>query len=108
MESSRYAADPGVTTTNSQEDSETGVSATFSPSAAAEYSCKKCKRVVAYQENVIPHYPSSRENSFRWRRRGGGRWGGEDDEPSCTSVFVEPMRWMTPGIPLSLFTFTHH
>jgi dual specificity phosphatase 12 len=91
IESSRYAADPGVVTTNKSEE-EDGVS---SSSQQACYSCKKCKRVIAYQENVIPHDSMSGESSFRWRRRGSRRWGGEDDDPACTSLFVEPMQWMS-------------
>ncbi|KAG0581823.1 hypothetical protein KC19_3G012500 [Ceratodon purpureus] len=91
IESSRYAADPGVTTNESEEHA--GVSS--SQASSAQYSCKKCKRVVACQENVIPHETISGESSFRWRRRGVQRWGGEDDDPACTSLFVEPMQWMS-------------
>lgn len=95
IESSRYAADPGVTTNKSEED-DAGVPSALQASSA-QYSCKKCKRVIACQENVIPHDPISGESSFRWRRRGVRRWGGENDDPACTSLFVEPMQWMSPG-----------
>lgn len=104
IESSRYSADPGFTSNDSEEE-ESGVSSPEGQvsSSSAHYSCKKCKRIVAYQENIIPHDPLSGESSFRWRGRGGGgtrRWGGEDDDPACTAVFVEPMKWMTQGILL--------
>uniref|UniRef100_A0A7I4BXR1 protein-tyrosine-phosphatase n=1 Tax=Physcomitrium patens TaxID=3218 RepID=A0A7I4BXR1_PHYPA len=89
IENSRYAADPAVNSNKFEED--VGVS---SSQASAQYSCKKCKRVVACQENVIPHEPVSGESSFRWRRRDVRRWGGEHDDPACTSIFVEPMQWM--------------
>lgn len=111
IESSRYAADPTTTATinkksgSSSEDVDVdddtssstinGVSTSSSTSSQADYSCKKCKRVVARQENVIPHDPMSGESSFRWRRRGARRWGGEDDDPACTALFVEPMQWMS-------------
>lgn len=93
IENSRYAADPGVSKNESVEDA--GVSS--SQASSAQYSCKKCKRVIACQENVIPHDPISGESSFRWRRRGVQRWGGEDDDPACTALFVEPMQWMSQG-----------
>lgn len=117
IESSRYAADPTTTTSTSattsnkksgsSSEDHVDVDDTSSSSSAstingvsssqADYSCKKCKRVVARQENVIPHDPMSGESSFRWRRRGSRRWGGEDDDPACTALFVEPMQWMSLG-----------
>lgn len=120
IESSRYAADPTTTATinkksgSSSEDVDVdddtssstinGVSTSSSTSSQADYSCKKCKRVVARQENVIPHDPMSGESSFRWRRRGARRWGGEDDDPACTALFVEPMQWMSLGTFLSSYS----
>uniref|UniRef100_A0A7N1A862 Dual specificity protein phosphatase 12 n=1 Tax=Kalanchoe fedtschenkoi TaxID=63787 RepID=A0A7N1A862_KALFE len=43
------------------------------------YRCKKCRRIVASQENV----------------RSGDGWDAET-EPPCSSIFVEPMKWMQP------------
>ncbi|XP_024362747.1 uncharacterized protein [Physcomitrium patens] len=92
IENPRYAADPGVSANEFEED--VGVS---SSQVSALYSCKKCKRVVACQENVISHGPASGESPSRWRRRGARRWGGDHDDPACTSIFVEPMQWMNLG-----------
>jgi hypothetical protein len=40
--------------------------------------------------------------SFKWRKRGvKGSGTDEPVQPECTSIFVQPMQWMTPGTTLS-------
>ncbi|MCL7047818.1 hypothetical protein MKW94_030089 [Papaver nudicaule] len=42
------------------------------------YRCKKCRRMVAAQENC-----------FKWKKR-----SGETEPPRCSFIFVEPLKWM--------------
>jgi dual specificity phosphatase 12 len=35
------------------------------------YGCKKCRRIVAAQENLVPHKPSRGESCFKWQKRSG-------------------------------------
>lgn len=95
IDSSKFGADPGVLT---------GVSSEISPSSNREnkrttaYRCKKCRRVVALQENVVDHIPGEGETSFAWNKRRSGNPFNKSDEPECSSIFVEPLRWMSAGI----------
>ncbi|GAB2287510.1 hypothetical protein Dimus_021885 [Dionaea muscipula] len=59
------------------------------------FRCKKCRRVVALKENVVDHIPGEGETSFRWNKRRSGNPFHKPDEFECSSVFVEPLRWMT-------------
>lgn len=55
------------------------------------YRCKKCRRIVAAEENIVSHERGKGETSFKWKKRSG-------EEPAdCTSIFVEPMKWMEAG-----------
>lgn len=61
------------------------------PKPQVVYRCKKCRRIVAAQENIVPHKRGKGESCFKWRKRSGNNL----DEPAeCTSIFVEPMKWM--------------
>ncbi|KAI3866043.1 hypothetical protein MKX03_024742 [Papaver bracteatum] len=40
--------------------------------------CKKCSRM-----------PGSGEQCFKWKKR-----SGETEPPRCSSIFVEPLKWM--------------
>ncbi|KAF0907255.1 hypothetical protein E2562_015758 [Oryza meyeriana var. granulata] len=59
------------------------------------YRCKKCRRIIAVQDNVVSHTPGEGESCFEWqnRRKGGRSYNKEQD---CSSLFVEPLKWMTP------------
>uniref|UniRef100_A0A0D9XNU1 protein-tyrosine-phosphatase n=1 Tax=Leersia perrieri TaxID=77586 RepID=A0A0D9XNU1_9ORYZ len=59
------------------------------------YRCKKCRRIVAVQDNVVSHTPGEGESCFQWhnKRKGGQSYNKEQD---CSSLFVEPLKWMTP------------
>lgn len=57
--------------------------------------CKKCRRVVALQENVVDHIPGEGETCFKWQK--SINLFKQSDERECTSIFVEPLKWMTAG-----------
>ncbi|XP_024360951.1 uncharacterized protein [Physcomitrium patens] len=91
MESSSYASDPGSATVKLPAPSNTIESGT---ERSTVYRCKKCRRVVARDENVIGHDVGGGESAFKWQKR-GGKEGMYTQAPVCTSMFVEPMQWMT-------------
>ncbi|KAK4787807.1 hypothetical protein SAY86_011640 [Trapa natans] len=64
------------------------------PKLQVIYRCKKCRRIVAAEENVISHEPGKGEECFVWRKRTGNPkdWGKGPVE--CSSIFVEPLKWM--------------
>ncbi|KAF9603212.1 hypothetical protein IFM89_034545 [Coptis chinensis] len=57
------------------------------------YHCKKCLRIVASQENVVDHKRGEGERCFKWKKRSDS-WDTEKEPPECSSIFVEPMKWM--------------
>lgn len=76
--------------------SDVDVSLTKETTPARAYRCKKCRRVVALQGNVVDHVPGEGETAFEWhKRRSGNPFNKPEDE--CSSVFVEPLRWMRTG-----------
>ncbi|KAL3637133.1 hypothetical protein CASFOL_019432 [Castilleja foliolosa] len=89
VDSSKFGADPGlpakIVTSNSD------ASTDKAPTRA--YRCKKCCRLVALQENVLDHVPGEDETSFEWHRRTSN--SNNRDEEECSSIFVEPLHWMT-------------
>ncbi|CAM8985863.1 hypothetical protein QQ045_008380 [Rhodiola kirilowii] len=76
-----------------EEDNPSGT--TPEPNPQVIYRCKKCRRIVASQENVVPHERGGGETCFKWRKRSSDSWNTEK-EPPCSSIFVEPMKWMEP------------
>ncbi|PRQ56641.1 putative protein-tyrosine-phosphatase [Rosa chinensis] len=58
------------------------------------FRCKKCRRLVAVQDNVVDHIPGQGETSFEWRKRKGSNYNNFEDF-ECSSIFVEPLKWMT-------------
>ncbi|XP_078444922.1 dual specificity protein phosphatase-like protein [Wolffia australiana] len=64
-------------------------------SPAAIYRCKKCRRVIALQDNVVIHTPGEGESCFTWQKRRSGNPFNRHAGPDCSSIFVEPLRWMT-------------
>jgi len=97
IDSSSYAADPG-NVTNEQNSQDLGDQQAVSNQLSKVYRCKKCRQIVASEENVITHIPGAGVTSFKWRKR-GAQGSGKDEltQPECTSIFVQPMQWMTPG-----------
>ncbi|VVB13152.1 unnamed protein product [Arabis nemorensis] len=69
-----------------------------SSNGTTTYQCKKCKRVVLSQEQVMNHTPSEADLEFDavFANMNGDvhnkNLGGEEQQ--CTSVFVEPLSWM--------------
>ncbi|GAV81924.1 hypothetical protein CFOL_v3_25377 [Cephalotus follicularis] len=53
------------------------------------YCCKKCRRIVAAEENIVPHEGGKGEQCFKYKKRSCGIESAE-----CSSIFVEPMKWM--------------
>uniref|UniRef100_A0A453KC68 protein-tyrosine-phosphatase n=1 Tax=Aegilops tauschii subsp. strangulata TaxID=200361 RepID=A0A453KC68_AEGTS len=58
------------------------------------YRCKKCRRIVAAQDNVIGHTPGEGNSSFAWHDKRKGHT--HNKEQDCSSLYVEPLKWMTP------------
>ncbi|RWW67872.1 hypothetical protein BHE74_00024665 [Ensete ventricosum] len=59
-----FAADPGLPLeSNSSEEVRKGNQHT------SAYRCKKCRRIVASQENVVSHVPGENETCFDWQKR---------------------------------------
>ncbi|RID78118.1 hypothetical protein BRARA_A00972 [Brassica rapa] len=78
-------------TDQSQMEVETDSSALESLSKPqAMYRCKKCRRIVAIEENIVPHEPGKGEECFAWKKRSGNY----AERVQCSSIFVEPMKWM--------------
>jgi dual specificity phosphatase 12 len=96
LESSSYASDPGIRPAASSVPNvvETQIERSML------YRCKKCRRVIARDENVLAHDVGGGEAAFNWKKRGTKR-GMAQERPVCTSIFVEPMQWMTTGAPFA-------
>ncbi|XP_052877554.1 uncharacterized protein LOC108470448 isoform X1 [Gossypium arboreum] len=91
IDSSKLGADPGLPTESSSVIEATpkeGINRTA-------YRCKKCRRLVALQDNVVDHTPGEGETSFEWHKRRSGNPFNKSSQTECSSVFVEPLRWMT-------------
>lgn len=56
------------------------------------YRCKKCRRIVASHDLVVPHEPGDGQKCFKWKKR--NKSPEDDNLPKCSSIFVEPMKWM--------------
>ncbi|XP_044505579.1 dual specificity protein phosphatase 12-like isoform X1 [Mangifera indica] len=90
IDGSRFGADPGLPAEVS--------SVELTPNGdnhTRAYRCKKCRRVVALQENVVEHVPGEGETAFEWHKRSFSNCFNKSDESECSSIFVEPLRWMT-------------
>ncbi|XP_077241580.1 uncharacterized protein LOC143882064 isoform X2 [Tasmannia lanceolata] len=90
IDTSKFGADPGLPT-----ESEPSKVAPNEDKPTRAYRCKKCRRVVAVQENVVDHTPGEGETCFQWEKRKSGNPFNRSDEGECSSIFVEPLRWMT-------------
>lgn len=92
IDNSKFGADPGLPTEGVSSEVGTAVDAGIVSSPA--YRCKKCRRVVAVQDNVVDHVPGEGVASFEYHKRRSGNPFNKSDE-TCSSIFVEPLRWMT-------------
>ncbi|KAI7980508.1 Dual specificity protein phosphatase 12 [Camellia lanceoleosa] len=93
IDTSKLGADPGLPTEEASSD--VGTSGNSGRVSTAAYRCKKCRRVVALQENIVDHVLGEGETSFGWHKRKGGNPFNKCDEIECSSIFVEPLHWMT-------------
>lgn len=94
IDSSKLGADPGMPVEVSSEAEET---TKVGNNRRPTYRCKKCRRLVALQEHVIDHVPGEGERAFEFHKRRGGNPFNKSDEFECSSVFIEPLRWMKAG-----------
>ncbi|GFP95549.1 dual specificity protein phosphatase 12 [Phtheirospermum japonicum] len=92
IDGSKFGADPGLPAEIVTSNSEASTDKAPPPSSRA-YRCKKCRRLVALQENVLDHVPGEGETSFEWHKRSSNSYSRDEEE--CSSIFVEPLRWMT-------------
>ncbi|PNX85505.1 dual specificity protein phosphatase 12-like protein, partial [Trifolium pratense] len=91
IDSSKLGEDPGMPSeTSSEVEGATKVENNRSPT----YRCKKCRRIVALQEHVIDHIPGEGETSFGWHKWRSGNPFNKSNESECSSIFIEPLRWM--------------
>ncbi|XP_059638219.1 probable inactive dual specificity protein phosphatase-like At4g18593 [Cornus florida] len=58
------------------------------------YRCKKCRRIVASEEHIVPHDRGEGQKCFRWKKRSSDPREINNYPPECSSIFVEPMKWM--------------
>ncbi|KAJ6818694.1 dual specificity protein phosphatase 12 isoform X1 [Iris pallida] len=90
VDSSIFETDPGAApASNSSE------GATKGDKPRTVYRCKRCRRVVAMPENAVSHTPGEGETCFEWQKRKSGNPYNKFSQVECTSMFVEPLRWMT-------------
>ncbi|KAJ7972119.1 putative Dual specificity protein phosphatase [Quillaja saponaria] len=92
IDSSKFGADPGMPTKVS---SEGEAAPEVAKKRTPAYRCKKCRRVVALQDHVVDHIPGEGETSFDWHKQRSGNPFNKSKETDCSSVFIEPLRWMT-------------
>ncbi|KAL7169270.1 hypothetical protein ACSBR2_034335 [Camellia fascicularis] len=95
IDTSKFGADPSLPTEEAFSD--VGTSGNSRRVSTAANRCKKYRRVVAFQENIVDHVPGEGETSFGWHKRKCGNPFNKCDEIECSSIFVEPLRWMTIG-----------
>lgn len=61
------------------------------------YRCKKCRRIVASQEQIVSHEPGAIKG-FRWTGKKGEPLHMNEEPAECSSIYVEPMKWMEAGL----------
>lgn len=65
------------------------------PNPQVIYRCRKCRTIVATDENIVPHERGKGEQCFKWKKRSGKPWDKEKEQVQCSSIFVEePLKWM--------------
>ncbi|OVA02002.1 Dual specificity phosphatase [Macleaya cordata] len=91
IDSSKFGADPGLPTAAIS--SEVSAS-TDGAKPMPAFRCKKCRRLVALEENIVGHEPGEGETCFEWKKRKNNNSLNRYDEHECSSIFVEPLQWM--------------
>ncbi|KAM7269992.1 hypothetical protein ACFE04_029206 [Oxalis oulophora] len=85
IDSSKFSPDPGLP----KEASPQGET-----KSQCAYRCKKCRRIVALQDNVVDHIPGEGEMSYDWHKRKSRNSFNKSTDSECTSIFLEPLQWM--------------
>ncbi|XP_033643181.1 dual specificity protein phosphatase 12-like [Asterias rubens] len=73
-----------------------------STEAQTVYKCRKCRRAVFFQSMVLAHITGKGQTSFSWHKQmhplavTTSPSSTMDSSISCTSLFVEPVKWMEP------------
>ncbi|EYU28079.1 hypothetical protein ABFS82_13G097100 [Erythranthe guttata] len=62
------------------------------PKPSVIYRCKKCRRIVATEELILPHKRGQGQKCFKWKKRNDK--SEDTGATECSSIFVEPMKWM--------------
>ncbi|XP_038063663.1 dual specificity protein phosphatase 12-like isoform X2 [Patiria miniata] len=68
------------------------------------YKCRKCRRAAFLEASVLAHITGRGQESFQWHKQSHPLSQGVTPSPSgtvdssvtCTSLFVEPVKWMEP------------
>lgn len=68
------------------------------PKPQVIYRCKKCRRIVASQEHIVSHERGGGQKCFKWKKRSGDPEEMNKGRAECSSIFVEPMKWMESGL----------
>ncbi|CAO2822279.1 unnamed protein product [Amaranthus hypochondriacus] len=92
IDSSKFGADPGLPREVESTNPETLPDGNRSSTVA--YRCKKCRRVVAVQDNIVNHNPGEGMTAFQWQKRRSGNNFDKPDDFGCSSIFIEPLKWM--------------
>lgn len=92
IDSSKFGVDPGLPQEVESPRPEGLPDANENSNVA--YRCKKCRRVVAVQNNIVDHSPGEGMTAFQWHKRRGGNTFDKPDDFGCSSIFVEPLKWM--------------
>ncbi|XP_031474089.1 uncharacterized protein LOC116246373 [Nymphaea colorata] len=88
IDGSGFGTDPGLP------DQVSSRADTLTDKPKTAFRCKSCRRVVATQDNVISHTPGEGEACFSWAKRRSGHPFIRADEIECSSIFIEPLKWM--------------
>lgn len=83
VEPAALAADPGLESTDD----------------VNKTKCRRCRRVLVTNRNMLDHESGSGQVSFRWHKRDTPH---SPSDQQCTSLFVEPMAWMEAELSLGL------
>lgn len=92
VDSSKFGADPGKPKEVSTEVESTLGSGN---TCTTTYRCKKCRRIVALQDHVVDHSPGEGESAFDSHKWRSGNPFNKSNESPCSSIFIEPLKWMT-------------
>ncbi|CAL5420593.1 unnamed protein product [Camellia sinensis] len=66
---------------------EVGTSGNRGIVSSPAYHCKKCRRVVALQENIVDHVSGESQTSFGWHKKKSSKPFNKCDEIECSSIF---------------------